>query len=96
MSTVYVPIEYLDELNEKLDRVLAELDAMRMPKSLSVGTGEAAKMLNVSARTIREWQRNGKMPKLVSTEGQNYLWSREAIERMAEGKQKGGRPRRVA
>jgi hypothetical protein len=90
---IMIDSDQLDALNSKLDRVLAELDAMRNPASKVVGTAEAALMLGIAPRTVREWHKLGQMPKVVSKEGQNLMWSRLSIERLAEGRSGGGRHR---
>lgn len=90
---VLIDSDQLDALNSKLDRVLAELDAMRNPVSKAVGTAEAAEILGIAQRTVRDWHKSGRMPKPVSKEGQNLMWSRASIERLAEGRSAGGRNR---
>lgn len=82
----------IDDLNAKLDAVL---DCIA-PQSLLVGTAEAGLMLGVSKRTIQDWHTSGKMPKLASGKGEHLRWERSAIEKMAQARKQGGRPRKVA
>lgn len=78
---------------QKLDDVMAEL---KPAKSLLVGTGEVANMLGVSTRTVQRLYDEGKLPKTVSKYGCNHKWNRAEIEREAESRKRGGRPRKAA
>jgi excisionase family DNA binding protein len=91
---VLIDSDQLDALNSKLDRVLAELDAMRRPTSKAVGTGEAAEILGVSESTLRRLDADGAMPRKVNT-GKHARYNRADIERMAQAR-KTGRPRKTA
>lgn len=82
----------INDLNSKLD---ALLDCIA-PQSLLVGTAEAGLMLGVSKRTIQDWHTSGKMPKLASGKGEHLRWERSAIEKMAQARKQGGRPRKAA
>ena len=82
----------IDDLNAKLDTLLDCL----APQSKIVGTVEAGQILGISERTVRDWHSKGKMPKLASGKGEHLRWERSAIEKMAQARKQGGRPRKVA
>ena len=82
----------IDDLSAKLDTLLDCL----APQSKIVGTVEAGQILGISERTVRDWHKNGKMPKLASGKGEHLKWERVAVERLAQANKRGGRPRNVA
>lgn len=82
----------IDDLSAKLDAVLECLD----PPSKLVDSEQAGLILGISARTVRERHKNGKMPKLASGKGEHLKWERVAVERLAQANKRGGRPRKVA
>lgn len=87
------PPSWAEQIYLELCELRAAYEAMQADRSLTVDTNEAAKLLGVTPQTIRKRQAAGKMPRLISDTGQNFLWSRKAIEQLAEGRAKGGRPR---
>lgn len=89
------PPSWAEQIYVELCELRAMYEEMRADRSLTVDTNEAAKLLGVTPQTIRKRQAVGKMPRLVSGKGENFLWSRKAIEQLAEGRAKGGRPRVV-
>lgn len=87
------PPSWAEQIYLELCELRAAYEAMQADRSLTVDTNEAAKLLGVTPQTIRKRQAAGKMPRLISGTGENFLWSRKAIEQLAEGRAKGGRPR---
>ncbi|ENU92026.1 hypothetical protein F971_03119 [Acinetobacter vivianii] len=96
LPLIYEEMQKLKAQNVDLHHEIKELKKKVTPLSLTVDTNEAAFMLGVTCQTIRKWQTEGKMPKLVSKEGQNFAWSRSSIENLAKGINKGGRKRKNA
>lgn len=64
-------------------------------KSLTVDVAEAAVMLGLHPVTVRQKARNGEMPKTCSKPNEQRKWNRKDIEKMAESRKFGGRPRNV-
>ena len=92
-------IEMLDDAPEWAKLIYRELVAIRRantPESKLVDSEQAGQILGIAARTVRDWHKNGKMPKLASGKGEHLRWERSAIEKMAQARKQGGRPRKVA
>ena len=77
--------QYLVEKVERLEEIVDK-------KPLTLSVVEAAEILGYSARYVRKLDRDGKMPKRVSKDGQRSRWNRLDIEKMAKSN-KIGRPR---
>jgi hypothetical protein len=74
----------LDDRDARFEQMLRDVVSELKPaKSLTVGTGEASKLLDVTENTIRKWQAEGKMPKNIG-KGCHAKYERKAIERMAK------------
>lgn len=92
-------IEMPDDMPEWAQLIYRELVAIRranIPESKLVDSEQAGQILGIAARTVRDWHKNGKMPKLASGKGEHLRWERVAVERLAQANKRGGRPRNVA
>jgi len=92
-------IEMLDDAPECAKLIYRELVAIRRnntPESKLVDSEQAGQILGIAPRTVRDWHKNGKMPKLASGKGEHLRWERVAVERLARANRRGGRPRNVA
>ena len=85
-------VEHMKMIHQQLCILSQEVQALKPPLSKIIGTAEAGRILGKSPRTIRQWYKDGRMPKTVNLGG-NLEWEREMIEKMASTKKKGGRPR---
>ncbi len=87
----------LDERDARFEQMLRDvIGELKPAKSLTVGTGEVARMLDVCTRTVLRENISGKLPKTISKEGGNLKWNRADIEREVLVRKKGGRPRKAA
>lgn len=92
MPEIFAMFEELKSQNQYLVEKVEHLEKIVDKKPLTLNTAEAAKVLGYSAEYVRKLDRDGKMPKRVSKDGQRSRWNRSDIEKMAKSK-KTGRPR---
>ena len=87
---IFLTAEQWSEIQETLLNIKQAV----CKESYLVDTSEAALLLNKTQRTIQEWHRKGKMPKLASKANENLSWKRSDVMKMCEPKPKIGRPKR--
>ena len=92
MPEIFAMFEELKSQNQYLVEKVERLEEIVDKKPLTLNTAEAAKVLGYSAEYVRKLDRDDKMPKRVSKDGQRSRWNRSDIEKMAKSK-KTGRPR---
>ena len=92
MPEIFAMFEELKSQNQYLVEKVEHLEKIVDKKPLTLNTAEAAKVLGYSAEYVRKLDRDGKMPKRVSKDGQRSRWNRSDIEKMAKSR-KTGRPR---
>ncbi|MCJ0927877.1 putative DNA-binding transcriptional regulator AlpA [Acinetobacter lwoffii] len=92
MPEIFAMFEELKSQNQYLVEKVERLEEIVDKKPLTLNTAEAAKVLGYSAEYVRKLDRDGKMPKRVSKDGQRSRWNRSDIEKMAKSR-KTGRPR---
>jgi monomeric isocitrate dehydrogenase len=92
MPEIFAMFEELKSQNQYLVEKVERLEEIVDKKPLTLNTAEAAKVLGYSLEYVRKLDRDGKMPKRVSKDGQRARWNRLDIEKMAKFK-KIGRPR---
>ena len=92
MPEIFAMFEELKSQNQYLVEKVERLEEIVDKKPLTLNTAEAAKVLGYSAKYVRKLDRDGKMPKRVSKDGQRSRWNRSDIEKMAKSR-KTGRPR---
>src|SRR5690606_25940015 len=92
MPEIFAMFEELKSQNQYLVEKVERLEKIVEKKPLTLNTAEAAKVLGYSAEYVRKLDRDGKMPKRVSKDGQRSRWNRSDIEKMAKSR-KTGRPR---
>lgn len=67
----------------ELCELRAKQEAIENTKSLTVGSAEASKLLDICTNTLRAWHEEGKLPKNVG-KGRHLKFERAAIERLAK------------
>ena len=92
MPEIFAMFEELKSQNQYLVEKVEHLEKIVDKKPLTLNTAEAAKVLGYSVEYVRKLDRDGKMPKRVSKDGQRSRWNRSDIEKMAKSR-KTGRPR---
>ena len=92
MPEIFAMFEELKSQNQYLVEKVERLEEIVDKKPLALNTSEVAKILGYSVEYVRKLDRDGKMPKRVSKDGQRARWNRLDIEKMAKSK-KIGRPR---
>ena len=92
MPQIFEMFEELRSQNQYLVQKVENLEQMVDKKPLTLNVAEVAKILGYSAEYVRRLDREGKMPKKSSKDGQRSRWNRSDIEKMALTK-KTGRPR---
>jgi len=92
MPEIFAMFEELKSQNQYLVEKVERLEEIVDKKPLTLNTAEAAKVLGYSAEYVRKLDRDDKMPKRVSKDGQRSRWNRSDIEKMAKSR-KTGRPR---
>lgn len=81
MPEIFAMFEELKSQNQYLVEKVERLEEIVDKKPLTLNTAEAAKVLGYSAEYVRKLDRDGKMPKRVSKDGQRSRWNRSDIEK---------------